>query len=149
MANSAENAAWTSIEDLFDRTLGSRPSPQHLAILKKAETERPEVKEFIHRALRLMAISKAAPANMTPTLAWILGVMIPGLLPGAWGNVVPPFTILRPPQADQCLPRRKPLGPIPGEYRSPGDGLRISTANGAGCRTRFSSLAGNWRRPAI
>jgi len=94
MANSAENAAWTSIEDLFDRTLGSRPSANHLEILRKAENERPEVKEFFHRALRLMAISKAAPANMTPTLAWILGVMIPGLLPGAWGNVVPPFTIL-------------------------------------------------------
>jgi hypothetical protein len=92
MANSAESAAWTSIEDLFDRTLGSRPSPQHLAIIKKAENERPEVKEFLERAVRLMAIAKAAPAHMTPTLAWILGVMIPRLLPGAWGNIVPPIT---------------------------------------------------------
>jgi hypothetical protein len=39
-----------------------------------------------------MAISKATPENITPTLVWILGVMIPGLLPGAWGNVVPPLT---------------------------------------------------------
>jgi len=92
MANSAENAAWTSIEDLFDRTLGSRPSPHHLEILRKAENERPEVKEFLERAFRLMAISNAAPAHMTPSLAWILGVMIPRLLPGAWGNIVPPFT---------------------------------------------------------
>ena len=29
---------------------------------------------------------------MTPSLAWILGVMIPRLLPGAWGNIVPPIT---------------------------------------------------------
>jgi hypothetical protein len=93
MANSAENPAWTSIEDLFDQTLGSRPSAHHLEILKKAENERPEVKEFLHRALRLMAIAKIPPAHMTPTLAWILGVMIPRLLPGAWGNVVPPFTL--------------------------------------------------------
>jgi hypothetical protein len=93
MANSAPEAAWTSIEDLFDQTLGSRPSANHLALIKKAENERPEVKEFIHRALRLMAIAKASPANMTPSLAWILGVMISGLLPGAWGNIVPPFTI--------------------------------------------------------
>jgi hypothetical protein len=92
MANSAENAAWTSIEYLFDRTLGSRPSPHHLEILRKAENERPEVKEFLERAFRLMAISNAAPAHMTPSLAWILGVMIPRLLPGAWGNIVPPFT---------------------------------------------------------
>jgi SAM-dependent methyltransferase len=92
MTNSAEDTAWTSIEDLFDRTLGSRPSAHHLAIIKKAENERPEVKEFLERACRLMAISNAAPAHMTPTLAWILGVIIPGLLPGAWGNVVPPVT---------------------------------------------------------
>jgi SAM-dependent methyltransferase len=92
MANSAENADWTSIEELFDRTLGSRPSAPHLAIIKKAENERPEVKEFLERALRLMAIANVAPAHITPTLAWILGVIIPGLLPGAWGNIVPPFT---------------------------------------------------------
>ena len=93
MANSAPEAAWTSIEDLFDRTLGSRPSAHHLAIIKKAENERPEVKEFLERACRLMAIANAPPAHMTPSLAWILGVMIPRLLPGAWGNVVPPFTL--------------------------------------------------------
>ena len=58
MANSAPEAAWTSTEDLFDRTLGSRPSANHLALIKKAENERPEVKEFLHRALRLMAIAK-------------------------------------------------------------------------------------------
>ena len=66
MANAAPEAAWTSIEDLFDRTLGSRPSAPHLALIKKAENERPEVKEFLDRACRLMAIAKASPANMTP-----------------------------------------------------------------------------------
>jgi hypothetical protein len=39
-----------------------------------------------------MAISKSTPAHISPGLAWILGVMIPRLLPGASGNVVPPFT---------------------------------------------------------
>jgi SAM-dependent methyltransferase len=92
MTYSADDTVWT-IEDLFDRTLGSRPSAHHVAMLKKAENERPEVKEFLERALRLMAISNLAPAHMTPSLAWILGVMIPRLLPGAWGNVVPPFTL--------------------------------------------------------
>jgi hypothetical protein len=92
MTYSAENFAWTSIEDLCDRTLGSRPSAHHVALLKKAENERPEVKEFLERAFRLMAISNIAPVHMTPGLAWILGVMIPRLLPGAWGNVIPPFT---------------------------------------------------------
>ncbi len=94
MANSAADGAWTSIEDLLDRTLGSRPSAPHLALIKKAEHERPEVKEFLGRAFRLMVISNTAPAHITPALAWILGVMIPRLLPGAWGNVVPPFTFV-------------------------------------------------------
>jgi hypothetical protein len=69
MATPAPEAAWTSIEDLFDQTLGSRPAAPHLAMMKKAENERPEVKEFLHRALRLMAIAKASPANLTPMLA--------------------------------------------------------------------------------
>ncbi len=89
----ADQTAWTSIEELCDRTFGSRPSADHLAILKSAETERPEAKDFIARAFRLMTISRAPPANMTPSLAWILGVMMPRLLPGAWGNIVPPFTL--------------------------------------------------------
>jgi hypothetical protein len=85
--------SWTSIEDLCDRTFGNRPSALHLTLLKHAENERPEVKDFIERAFRLMVISHAQPQNMTPSLAWILGIMIPRLLPGAWGNVVPPFTL--------------------------------------------------------
>jgi hypothetical protein len=85
--------SWTSIEELYDRMFGSRPSALHLALLKHAENERSEVKEFVERAFRLMVISNASPKNMMPSLAWMLGIMIPRLLPGAWGNVVPPFTL--------------------------------------------------------
>jgi hypothetical protein len=84
--------AWTSMEELFERTFGSRSCADHFPLLKRVENERPEVKEFIERAFRIMAISKVLPENISPGLAWILGVMIPGLLPGAWGNVVPPLT---------------------------------------------------------
>src|SRR5271168_1527372 len=84
--------AWTSIEDLFERTFGSRSLADHFPLLKRTENERPEVKEFIERAFRIMAISKVLPENIPPSIPWILGVMIPGLLPGAWGNVVPPLT---------------------------------------------------------
>ena len=83
---------------LPSKTFSTRPSvaapPRNIwHLIKKAENERPEVKEFLHRACRLMAIANTAPAHITPSLAWILGVMIPRLLPGAWGNVVPPFTL--------------------------------------------------------
>ncbi len=113
MTSPAADAAWASIEDLFDRTLGSRPSAAHLALIKKAENERPEVKEFLHRALRLMAIAKAPPAHITPTAAWILGVMIPGLLPGAWGNVVPPFTTEDRHKLINAYLAASPWGPFP------------------------------------
>jgi len=84
--------AWTSIEELFERTFGSRSYADHFPLLKKTENERAEVKEFIERAFRLMATAKGVPENISPSLAWVLGVMIPGLLPGAWGNIVPPVT---------------------------------------------------------
>jgi SAM-dependent methyltransferase len=92
MTIAPDKTVWSSIEELFERMFASQPCPHHLAVLKNAENERPEVKAFIERAFRLMVISNWAPANITPGLAWILGVMIPRLLPGAWGNVVPPFT---------------------------------------------------------
>jgi hypothetical protein len=84
--------AWTSIEELFERTFGDRSYSNHFPLLKKTENERAEVKEFIERAFRLMAISRVAPENISPSLPWILSVMIPVLLPGAWRNVVPPIT---------------------------------------------------------
>ena len=84
--------AWTSIEELFERTFGDRSYSDHFPLLKKAENQRAEVKEFIERAFRLMGISRTIPQNISPSLAWILGVMIPSVLPGAWGNVVPPIT---------------------------------------------------------
>jgi hypothetical protein len=92
MIRDGGETAWTSIEELFERTFGDRSYSDHFALLKKTEYERAEVKEFIERAFRIMAISKTAPENLTPGFVWILGVMISGLLPGAWGNVVPPFT---------------------------------------------------------
>jgi hypothetical protein len=68
MTSSADKAAWTFLEELFDQTFGSRPSAQNLAVLKKSENERAEVNEFIERALRLMAISKLTPAQRQTTL---------------------------------------------------------------------------------
>ena len=60
--------AWTSIEELFERSFGSRSAAGHFPLLKRTENERPEVKEFIERAFRLMAISKEIPENIHQTL---------------------------------------------------------------------------------
>ena len=92
MTQSSEDAAWLTIEDLFDGTLGHRASPENLLSLKKLERERAEVKEFFGRAFRLMAISKFSAKDISPGMAWAMSNVIPGLLPGAWGHIVPPFT---------------------------------------------------------
>jgi hypothetical protein len=39
------------------------------------------------------ALANIGPEHLSPGLAWSLGSMIPALLPGAWGNIIPPFTL--------------------------------------------------------
>jgi hypothetical protein len=83
---------WTTIEELCDREFGARPSPTNLAALKSLEKERPEVRAFIERAFRLMAMGRFDPSDMSPVMAWAYAIVVPGLLPGAWAGVVPPWT---------------------------------------------------------
>ncbi len=73
MTQGEGGTAWTSIEELFERTFGARSAAAHFPLLKKTENERPEVKEFVERAFRLMAIAKATPEKEHRTV-----------LPGSW-----------------------------------------------------------------
>ena len=84
---------WTSIEDLVDQIFGCRRSEALLPALRDLETEREEVRAFVARWLRLMSIAGIEPRRLSPSLVWSLGKIVPTLLPGAWGNVVPPFTV--------------------------------------------------------
>jgi SAM-dependent methyltransferase len=51
------------------------------------------VRDFVERAFRLMAISKFDARDFTPFTARFFSVIAPGILPGAWGGMVPPFTL--------------------------------------------------------
>lgn len=84
---------WNAIEELCDRYLGGRPSEAALQVLKNAEQQRPEVRDFVERAFRLMALSKFDPRDISPFVAQFFTVIAPGILPGAWGGIVPPFTL--------------------------------------------------------
>src|ERR1700746_3288882 len=75
------------------RSLPGRPSEPALQVLKNAEQQRPEVRDFVERAFRLMAISKFNPRDFSPLVARFFTVIAPGILPGAWGGIVPPFTL--------------------------------------------------------
>lgn len=93
MMSRTSDIPWTTVEDLFDELFASRPATAVLQAIKPIEHERPEVRAFLARFLTLMAVAKIGPEHISPSLAWGLGSMIPGLLPGAWGNIIPPFTL--------------------------------------------------------
>src|SRR5439155_13158774 len=88
-----ERERWKNVEELCDRYLGGRPSEAALQVLRNAEQQRPEVRDFVERAFRLMALSKFDPRDFSPFVARFFTVIAPGILPGAWGGIVPPFTL--------------------------------------------------------
>jgi hypothetical protein len=88
-----ERERWNTVEELCDRYLGGRPSEAALQVLRNVEQQRPEVRDFVERAFRLMALSKFDPRDFSPFVARFFTVIAPGILPGAWGGIVPPFTL--------------------------------------------------------
>ena len=84
---------WNKVEELCDRYLGGRPSEAALQVLRNAEQQRPEVRDFVERAFRLMALSKFDPRDFSTFVSRFFTVIAPGILPGAWGGIVPPFTL--------------------------------------------------------
>ena len=80
-----ERERWNKEEELCDRYLGGRPSEAALQVLRNAEQQRPEVRDFVERAFRLMAISKFNPRDFSPFVARFFTVIAAGILPGAWG----------------------------------------------------------------
>jgi hypothetical protein len=85
--------AWSTVEELCDRYLGGRPSEQTLQVLKGVEKQRLEVREFVERGFRLMALSKLGARDISPIVAQFFTVLAPAVLPGAWGGMVPPITV--------------------------------------------------------
>jgi SAM-dependent methyltransferase len=88
-----EPEPWNTVEELCDRYLGGRPSEPVLQLLKQAEHQRPEVRDFLERAVRLMALTKFDPRDLSPAVARFFAIFAPSILPGAWGGIVPPLTM--------------------------------------------------------
>jgi len=82
-AGRPEREPWNTVEELCDRHLGGRPSEAVLQLLKKAEPQRPEVRDFLERAFRLMAITKFDPRDLSPAGGTLFcGVWRRGFCPG-------------------------------------------------------------------
>ena len=84
---------WSTVEELCDRHLGGLPSETTLKVFRSVEGQRPEVREFVERAFRLMERSKFNARDVSPFVARFFAVIAPGILPGAWGGMVAPFTV--------------------------------------------------------
>ncbi len=91
MQTATEPRGWTTIEELCDLHLGSRPSPAVLPILKPLEHERQEVRDFIARTFKLMELSRFDVKDLSPIMAGGM-IVLPKILPGAWGGMAPPVT---------------------------------------------------------
>lgn len=91
IASRPESIEWHSIEELCDRCLGDRPSPDVVRALAPLAEERPEVRDFVRRVFQLAGMSALGAENVSPFAAMGLS-MCGGFLPGAWGGMVPPIT---------------------------------------------------------
>ena len=89
--NASDPHAWKTIEELCERHVGALPAPSVLEVLKKSESRRPEVRDFIERVFRLAGIACLRAADITAFDA--MGIdLLPSVLPGAWGGAPPPVT---------------------------------------------------------
>lgn len=85
----------TTVAGLNAEVFDGRLSASVLRHLAALDQERPEVRAFVRRAFRLMARCRFRAEDVSPFFGWSLGVIVPRMLPGAWGGLVPPTTVDR------------------------------------------------------
>ncbi len=67
-------------------------SPAVLAALAGLPQQSAEVQAVAERMCKYMSVARFGAANFSDSLAFIIGTIFPGLVPGAWGGMVPPIT---------------------------------------------------------
>lgn len=79
------------VDDLNERYFGGALSAEVLRLLRPIDDERLEVRQFVERMFRHLHRQRFPAADFAELLAWSVGSILPGILPGAWG-AVPPIT---------------------------------------------------------
>ena len=69
-----------------------RLSAPALTALRALEGQPEQVRQFADRACRFMRRARVRTEDFTDVLGWILGTLVPRLLPGAWGGIIPPIS---------------------------------------------------------
>ncbi len=70
-----------------------RLSPGVLEHLAQVEGQSEEVSAFTERLFDRMKRAGLTASDFSELLGWWLGVMVPRLLPGSWGGIIPPITV--------------------------------------------------------
>jgi SAM-dependent methyltransferase len=96
----AHGAAVTPPHDMASRPVDvwnaryfdGRLSPTVLDLLRGLDTADASAQSFADRAFRLMRAARIDATDVSLLTAWQLGVIVPHVLPSAWGGIIPPIT---------------------------------------------------------
>ena len=136
----------TTVAGLNAEVFDGRLSASVLRHLAALDQERPEVRAFVRRAFGLMARSRFRAEDVSPFFGWSLGAIVPRMLPGAWGGLVPPTTVdRRHVRFDEYVERGVPLERAP----LPGRRLRPSSPHHPEHRRTFPGLGGHGGRSVL
>ena len=84
------------MDDLLERLnttyFDGQLSPATLGGLAGLPQQSAEVQVFVERICKYMKRAHFGAVNFSDSLAFIIGTIVPGLAPGAWGGKVPPIT---------------------------------------------------------
>lgn len=82
----------TRPRSLGEATFRDRLSPEVRKLLTGASTASPEARAMADRAVAWCELAGIAPRDFNQVQAWALGELMPNLMPGAWGGLIPPVT---------------------------------------------------------
>ena len=80
------------IDDLNERYFDGTLSSEVMRLLGPINNHRPEVRNFVERLFRQLHTRRIPATDFAENLAWSVGSILPGVLPGAWAGAVPPVT---------------------------------------------------------
>ncbi|MGH3546856.1 MAG: class I SAM-dependent methyltransferase [Pseudonocardiaceae bacterium] len=72
----------------------NRLSPGVVAALNPLNEAGADAQAVADRAFRLMRVARFDPVDLSALTAWSFGFVVPKVLPSAWGDVIPPVTMV-------------------------------------------------------
>ena len=80
------------VERLNKTYFDGRMSPAAMGALAGLPQQSAEMQAVAERMCKYMRVARLGAVNFSDSLAFLIGTIFPGLVPGAWGGKVPPIT---------------------------------------------------------